>query len=370
MTMKKLLNISSSGINAMITSANWLRQELPVRIAHRLYDFHRQPYVVMRNPHIEEVYNIYVETFEKVTTFPLIDCSEDLKKFSTFLTEQVDCHSSTVDHMGQGVREVRQVAPDLRLDQFLERFFFFRISRRIMVDHFLARQNPKPGWSGVIHRHCKLAQIIEQRSESVRESCKGTYGIAPKCVLVDNREVSIAFIPDNVAIIMTELLKNAMRATVEFYTIANSIAPAGNLVVDDNDIPEVRVEINKGKTDIVIKVSDKGGGIHPKKLERIWSYGYSTVNDTLERLVQREGMSYITSGNIINSDLAGYGFGLPLSRTLARFFGGDITVHSHFGVGTDVFVTLSHMVDIEEYGHTNSNGLERDVPARYKIDND
>eukprot|EP00919_Chromeraceae_sp_WS-2016_P017987 GHVR01042777.1.p1 GENE.GHVR01042777.1~~GHVR01042777.1.p1 ORF type:complete len:135 (-),score=34.08 GHVR01042777.1:2-406(-) len=95
MTMKKLLNISSSGINAMITSANWLRQELPVRIAHRLYDFHRQPYVVMRNPHIEEVYNIYVETFEKVTTFPLIDCSEDLKKFSTFLTEQVDCHSST-----------------------------------------------------------------------------------------------------------------------------------------------------------------------------------------------------------------------------------------------------------------------------------
>eukprot|EP00923_Selenidium_pygospionis_P040273 GHVN01069630.1.p1 GENE.GHVN01069630.1~~GHVN01069630.1.p1 ORF type:complete len:106 (-),score=12.30 GHVN01069630.1:667-984(-) len=50
----------------------------------------------------------------------------------------------------------------------------------------------------------------------------------------------------------------------------------------------------------------------------------------------------------VRADMAGYGFGLLLSRAFARCFGGDSNIQSHFGVGTDVFVTLNHIGDQKE----------------------
>eukprot|EP00916_Digyalum_oweni_P013714 GHVL01022502.1.p1 GENE.GHVL01022502.1~~GHVL01022502.1.p1 ORF type:complete len:140 (+),score=12.71 GHVL01022502.1:154-573(+) len=41
------------------SSANWVQRELPVRIAHRLYEFNRLPFIVVTNPHIHKVYKKY-----------------------------------------------------------------------------------------------------------------------------------------------------------------------------------------------------------------------------------------------------------------------------------------------------------------------
>jgi signal transduction histidine kinase len=40
------------------------------------------------------------------------------------------------------------------------------------------------------------------------------------------------------------------------------------------------------------------------------------------------------------SSIAGLGYGLPLSRAYAEYFGGSIAVQSLFGWGTDVYLTL------------------------------
>lgn len=44
--------------------------------------------------------------------------------------------------------------------------------------------------------------------------------------LAGNLETEFATIPDHLALIVTEILKNALRATVEFYTLGNSILDA------------------------------------------------------------------------------------------------------------------------------------------------
>ncbi|CAJ1347386.1 unnamed protein product [Effrenium voratum] len=46
--------------------------------------------------------------------------------------------------------------------------------------------------------------------------------------------------------------------------------------------------------------------------------------------------------------LSGYGFGLPLSRVYARYFGGDIHVQSMHGYGTDVYLNVNHLGDALE----------------------
>lgn len=67
------------------------------------------------------------------------------------------------------------------------------------------------------------------------------------------------------------------------------------------------------------QVSDQGGGIPRNGLPRIWTYLYSTASSPLAVMD--------TSGEEDGpAVLAGYGYGLPISRLYARYFGGDLQV--------------------------------------------
>ena len=45
---------------------------------------------------------------------------------------------------------------------------------------------------------------------------------------------------------------------------------------------------------------------------------------------------------------AGYGYGLPISRLYARYFGGDLQVVSMEGYGTDVYLHLNRLGNVQE----------------------
>lgn len=146
-----------------------------------------------------------------------------------------------------------------------------------------------------------------------------------------------------------------MRATVEYHGI-------------DADYPPIKVVIADGSDneDVIIKVSDEGGGIPRSNMKRIWSY----VSIFLLRLMYLVGwlsnyvshlFGLLTSPTIgqpsimqlfttadpeiqegmvafnenvdhsIDSPLAGLGYGLPISRSYARYFGGDLSIMSMEG---------------------------------------
>ena len=71
-----------------------------------------------------------------------------------------------------------------------------------------------------------------------------------------------------------------------------------------------------------LQVSDEGGGIPRSGLSRIWTYLYSTAHSPLEEMAKDGG-----DGADGPAVLAGYGYGLPISRLYARYFGGDLQVH-------------------------------------------
>ncbi len=76
-------------VPALLHSANWIQQEVPVRLAHRLYDFNRLPFVVVSNPHIYRVYELYLKAFEEIGGYGPIKDEKDNENFSAMLSTNV-----------------------------------------------------------------------------------------------------------------------------------------------------------------------------------------------------------------------------------------------------------------------------------------
>ena len=63
----------------------------------------------------------------------------------------------------------------------------------------------------------------------------------------------------------------------------------------------------KGGEDLTIKIADEGGGIPRSKIDLLFNYMYSTA--------PKPGVGG-------QAPIAGFGYGLPLSRLYARYFQG------------------------------------------------
>lgn len=98
------------------------------------------------------------------------------------------------------------------------------------------------------------------------------------------------------------------------------------------EIPPVKVIVADGIEDVAIKISDEGGGIPRSGLPNIFTYLYSTAESPVSEEVS----------------MAGYGYGLPISRLYARYFGGDLQVISMEGYGTDAYLHLSRLGNRQE----------------------
>ena len=72
-----------------------------------------------------------------------------------------------------------------------------------------------------------------------------------------------------------------------------------------------------------LQITDEGGGIPRSGVPKIFTYLYSTADSPLDAL------NAAGEGEDSPGVLAGYGYGLPLSRLYARYFGGDLQVRSN-----------------------------------------
>jgi pyruvate dehydrogenase kinase 2/3/4 len=97
--------------------------------------------------------------------------------------------------------------------------------------------------------------------------------------------------------------------------------------------------------DVVIKVSDEGGGIPRSHIKKIWSYLFTTADPSIQESIVGT-TQHVDHGT--DSPLAGLGYGLPISRSYCRYFGGDLSIMSMEGFGTDAFVYLTRLGNTKE----------------------
>lgn len=183
---------------------------------------------------------------------------------------------------------------------------------------------------GLIDLKSSPYEIARQAIQDASYICNRTHGDAPEVHIYGRTDLHFPYVSSHISYIMLELLKNSMRATIENHGV--------------DKMPPIRVIIADGEDneDVVIKVSDEGGGIRRSNMPRVWSYLYTTADPSiLERMIGVDGEDVKDFG--ISSPLAGLGYGLPIARNYARCFEGDLILMSMEGYGTDSFIYLPRL---------------------------
>lgn len=117
----------------------------------------------------------------------------------------------------------------------------------------------------------------------------------PPVQLICPPDLHFAYVPGHLSHICFELLKNSLRAVVERYGPQR-----------EELLPPIKVVVVEGKEDITIKISDEGGGIPRSAIPLIWTYMYTTM--------EGQGIDQDFQSSDFQAPMAGFGYGLPLSR--------------------------------------------------------
>ncbi|XP_076858899.1 pyruvate dehydrogenase (acetyl-transferring) kinase isozyme 1, mitochondrial [Brachyhypopomus gauderio] len=333
LSMKQFLDFGAENACEK-TSFMFLREELPVRLANIMKEINLLPDNLLRTASVRLVQSWYMQSLQDILEFKDKDASDEKVRFdfTDTVTKVRNRHNDVVPTMAQGVVEYKEAygtdpVTSQNMQYFLDRFYMSRISIRMLLNqHSLlfggrVRVNPAhPQQIGSIDPHSHVTDVVKDAYKNARDLCDRYYMNSPELKLAEfnakdlNKPITVVYVPSHLYHMVFELFKNAMRATMELYG-------------DAIDYPPVQVQIALGDEDLTVKVSDRGGGVPLRKIDRLFTYTYSTA--------PRPQMDSARA-----APLAGYGYGLPISRLYARYFQGDLKLYSMEGYGTDAVIYI------------------------------
>ncbi|KAI0650731.1 alpha-ketoacid dehydrogenase kinase [Trametes meyenii] len=356
----------------LIKSANYVRTELPIRIAHRLRDMQALPYVVVTQEWIAKVYELYWSAFDKFRRYPEITTVEENDAFCIFVRDLLDDHKSVIPNLSLGLSlSSPHLLPD-RLDTFMRRMLVSRISRRVLAEHhialtkFVKSQDRSPQAHedvGIISTELSVQNSIDRCVRYLRnrprdvDISSGPLSDADwsEVVVDGHKDTRFAYIREHLEYIIFELLKNSFRATRLKHPAASTLPP-------------VRVTVVASDNDVYLRISDQGGGLVSSEIQSPSDlFSFSHVRNATRLAAARlgalrtvssseHGMRATVSEQVgrWEPDPAGgvdvpadgvnphprIGIGLPMSNIYATYFGGSLELVSLDGYGTDVYVRL------------------------------
>ncbi|KAJ5981381.1 hypothetical protein N7522_013802 [Penicillium canescens] len=356
----------------LISSANYVRTELPTRLAHRLRDIQQLPYVVVANPHLTLVYELYYKAFETVRVVPEIRSLEDNDRFCDILRGMLKEHLVAIPNLAMGVLECRNLAPADEMDRLMNTLLRARISRRVIAEQHLAltetfnspwhfpdshdRTDMNADFVGEVFLKCKAKEVVERcgrvAQDLMRKSTESTQ--IPAITVQGHVNATFPYILSHLEYIIGELLRNSVQAVMEKYQ--HSSQPP----------PPIEVLVCETPQHVIMRISDQGGGIPREILPYLWSFSKGPrTQSRLENLGQVPAMAATmqelqVSHERKQADRESYhegsldtltsrppnlrlGMGLPMSRVYAEYWAGSLELHSLEGYGVDAFLQISKL---------------------------
>jgi 26S proteasome regulatory subunit T1 len=256
------------------------------------------------------------------------------------------------------------------VSDFLDGVIRNRISVRLIAEQHIAvsqalkQPNNSAASVGVVDMECSPRAMIRMCGSFVTDLCEATLGSSPSIVIDGQADATFAYVysplhrqhgietiicflyryvPVHLEYILTEILKNSFRATVEQHTRLQRAGPLSlpPVVITISPPPERREDTSKaGSAFLSIRIRDQGGGVLSSNMARIFSYAFTTAvrgETEFEDIggpyaAQHVGgsaavgegdtglFSEITGKGLQTGlgTIAGLGYGLPMSRLYAK----------------------------------------------------
>ncbi|GBE82537.1 branched-chain alpha-ketoacid dehydrogenase [Sparassis latifolia] len=370
---------------SVLSSVEYVFAEIPRRLASRARSLEALPFIVGMNPFIARTLQAYRRSFQFLTMHPPVKTLQENAFFAVQLEAFVQSHANDIPTMAKGFQECSRYMTPEQISEFLDGAIRNRIAMRLIAEQHIAlsrslmqKENSRDHL-GIVHMSCSPRDTICMCGSFVSELCEATLGASPKIIIDGEIDATFAYIPVHLEYILTEILKNAFRATVErhhkLYASATSTPPIPPVVITISPPPPLTSHARVGPAFLSMRIRDEGGGVPSANMGRIFSYSFTTAGrgaeDSLEDAdnglgggpyaAQHVGGSAAVDGNGGTGGLftemtgrslqmglgtiAGLGYGLPMSRLYARYFGGSLDFLSLEGWGSDVFLKLRDLND-------------------------
>ncbi|KAI0398248.1 branched-chain alpha-ketoacid dehydrogenase kinase [Xylariaceae sp. FL0594] len=372
----------------LISSANYVRTELPTRIAHRIRDMQLLPYVVVRNPHMSDVYELYYTAFDTFRRVKEIKNLEDNERFCSIIADMLRAHLTVIPKLAMGILECNDLMPGAELDRFMNTILRSRISRRVIAEQHIALTETfnsdwfSPGaklseseFIGEVFLKCAARDVVERCGRAVTDlarSANGPDAMIPEILIDGHLDATFPYILSHLEYIIGELLRNSVQAVIDHHRIKPKKA--------GQKPPPIEVTICEAAQQVIIRISDRGGGIPRDILPYLWSFGKGPLKDqrlanlgrvplmaatlqelkTDDNLSELQNTSYTHANHLQQASPPHHrdgsltslstrppnlrlGMGLPLSRVYAEYWAGSLELHSLEGYGVDAFLQLSKL---------------------------
>lgn len=156
---------------------------------------------------------------------------------------------------------------------------------RFLCGHYLALSStPRDGFVGLVQRGVSLTEVAQRAAVEAASICCHALGACPEIRMSVDRagDGLVAAVPEYVHYVVLELLKNAMRATMQAHGHAAVDGAAATATTEEGreressggggdggdapirfaNVPEVTISVRtEGEDDVMLIVADQGGGI-------------------------------------------------------------------------------------------------------------
>ena len=299
-----------------INQSKFVYDEMLIRLSHRVFDLLKLPYGLPTIKPVKEVIDLYAYSFDRIKSVEKPNNETQCKDLAELLSDIKNQHNYLEENISNGIKILNQNYDYKLLDYNiinyeLDKFFSSRVGIRTLISlnsHFIE--------GGNLIQNCNISELIEDTVGEVKYIYDANFDDEIEISVLDKeKDVIIPYIPSHIKFVLREILKNSV---VSHYT--NNI---------ENE--KITVDYTEGIDDVIIKISDRGLGFPRTKLNKMYSYSYTT-----------SPFENVPEYGLVNKPLiAGYGYGLPLSKIYCRYFGGDLVINPLENIGTDVIIYIN-----------------------------
>ena len=271
----------------LIATASDLHNQLLTRLAHCLDQFQSIPFLPGANPTLLSLHERYLKSFETLAHFSPVRTKTDEEKFFDLINVFVVQNNDVIGLLSTGCSEAQKYFKTYEtMKDFLDNVLRIRLSMRLLAEHYLELHkqqyekkdsNKSSDWRGVICMNFQPVKAVEQCINDVSAICFETYTIVPHILIENDIKQPLPYFPNILEYILRELLKNSMRALVEYHkTSLGNVQNVKKYFDDHREKPLCKVVLAADPNDehFTIAIKDYGGGIEEND-EQIFKYMFT-----------------------------------------------------------------------------------------------